>query len=203
MTLTYIGCGNDFSILPLFPTIKLFIYIDSLPNSAYGLYCYDDKSMYDNNYLSTFAKTMPKQFTKISFKYEYPDIYYNHMSGQTLIHAYGLPYPFLPTKTITSDNIKKINKLVANTTHLLVKGYHPHVSIFTNIHTKKITFIAESNTWYPSYKSKLDNEDADKVPTHLLLNTNNIRSRINDIIYIDKMNMHKYANYDDFLLHML
>jgi hypothetical protein len=226
MVLTYIGCGTDFSILPLFPSIKLFIYIDSLPNSAYGLYCYDDKSMYDNNYLDKFAKNMPKQFTKISFKNEYPDVYYNHMSKQTLVHAYGMPYPLplsptttpthapmpitllssslLSSKIITTDDIKKINKLVANTTHLMVKGYHPYISIFTYIHTKKITFIADCNTWYPSHKSKLDDEDVDKVPTHLLLNTNNIRKRISDIIYIDdKNNMQKYTNYDDFLLHML
>ena len=260
-TLTYIGCGTDFSILPLFPSIKLFIYIDSLPNSAYGLYCYNDKSTYNHRYLNIFAKTMPKQFTKISFKNEYPGVYYNHITEQTLVHAYGFPYPLLqnhtpqpppnhtpqpapnhtpqpapnhttqpaPTHTpqpapnhgpmsisahlsssllsskiITSDDITKINKLVANTTHLLVKGYHPHVSIFTHIHTKKIVFIADSNTWYPSHKSKLDSEDEHKVPTHLLFNTNNIRNRISDIIYIDdKCKMHTYTNYDEFLLHML
>ncbi len=95
MTLTYIGCGTDFSILPLFPSIKLFIYIDSLPNSAYGLYRYNDKSTYNHCYLNIFAKTMPKQFTKISFKNEYPDVYYNHITEQTLVHAYGLPYPLL------------------------------------------------------------------------------------------------------------
>jgi hypothetical protein len=208
MVLTYIGCGTDFTILPLFPTVKLFIYIDSLPSSAYGLLFYDDKSMYDHSYLNKFAKTIPKQFTKISFKNEYPDVYYNHMSGQTLIHAYDLPYPLPTTQTqtstiVTTDDINNINKLVANTTHLLVKGYHPHVSIFTHIHTKKITFIADSNTYYPSHKSKLDDEDVDKAPTHLLFNTNNIRNRISDIIYIDKNNIHKYTNYDDFLLHML
>jgi hypothetical protein len=209
MALTYIGCGTDFSILPLFPTIKLFIYIDSLPSSAYGLLFYDDKSMYDYSYLNTFAKTIPKQFTKISFKNEYPDVYYNHMAGQTLVHAYDLPYPLPTTQTqtstiITTDDINNINKLVANTTHLLVKGYHPPVSIFTHIHTKKITVITDCNTWYPSHKSKLDDEDKDKVPTHLLFNTNNIRNRISDIIYIDNTNnMHTYTNYDDFLLHML
>ena len=233
LTLTYIGCGTDFSILPLFPSIKLFIYIDSLPNSAYGLYHYNDKSTYNRCYLNIFAKTMPKQFTKISFKNEYPIVYYNHITEQTLVHAYGFPYPLLqnhnphytpqpapnhgPTpqsaqlsssllssKIITSDDITKINKLVAGTTHLLVKGYHPHVSIFTHIHTKKIVFIADSNTWYPSHKSKLDDEDKDKAPTHLLFNTNNIRNRISDIIYIDdKCKMHTYTNYDDFLLHML
>lgn len=228
LTLTYIGCGTDFSILPLFPSIKLFIYIDSLPNSAYGLYCYNDKSTYNHRYLNIFAKTMPKQFTKISFKNEYPGVYYNHITEQTLVHAYGFPYPLLqnltptsqtapnhmPTaqtaqlsssllssKIITSDDITKINKLVANTTHLLVKGYHPHVSIFTYIHTKKIVFIADFNTWYPSHKSKLDSEDEHKVPTHLLFNTNNIRNRISDIIYIDdKCKMHTYTNYDDFLM---
>ena len=227
-TLTYIGCGTDFSILPLFPSIKLFIYIDSLPNSAYGLYCYNDKSTYNHRYLNIFAKTMPKQFTKISFKNEYPGVYYNHITEQTLVHAYGLPYPLLQnhahtpqpapnhgpmsisahlsssllsSKIITSDDITKINKLVANTTHLLVKGYHPHVSIFTHIHTKKIVFIADSNTWYPSHKSKLDSEDEHKVPTHLLFNTNNIRNRISDIIYIDdKCKMHTYTNYDEFLM---
>ena len=212
MVLTYVGCGTDFSILPLFPTVKLFIYIDSLPNSAYGLFRYDQKNEYNGDYIRIFAKTIPKEFTKISLKSEYPHIYYNHNTEQTLIHAFSMPYPLSPTKIlvniqssfniiVTNDDIKKINNLVAGTTHLLVKGYHPNASIFNYIHTKKVIFIADFNTWYPSHKSKLDSEDVDKVPTHLLFNTNNIRNRISDIIYIDdKCKMHTYTDYDEFLM---
>lgn len=212
MTLTYVGCGTDFTILPLFPTVKLFIYIDSLPNSAYGLFRYDQIYEYDHRYIHTFAKTIPKEFTKISLKNEYPHVYYNHNADQTLIHAFSMPYPLSPTKIliniqssfnmiVTQDDIKKINNLVAGTTHLLVKGYHPNASIFNYIHNKKVIVIADYNTWYPDNKSKLDNEDVNKVPTHLLFNTNNIRDRISDIIYIDdKCKMHTYTDYDEFLM---
>jgi len=203
MTLVYIGCGTDFDLLSKLPQIKEFVYIDCQPKSEYGYIEYDTGYFHRKKYMKNFSDNIDKSFKKINLIPSYPDIYFNFLTNQILYHYYSMPFPWtnrIFKYNITKDDINKLTNLLANTTHLVIKGYNPSTKIFKYFNNNQITLITDKNTYYPNNIQKLDAEDLDKVATDLFLNTNNIQNRIKEILYFDNKNFIKsFTSYIEFL----
>lgn len=151
----YVGAGLDLKIIKNIPEVKNFVFIDSLPNSEFGI---DENWTRDSSYIfscicpdwapfintysrptfiSDLKKTAIEENFKLvseevnkNFKFEYKDQKINYFINISIPHHLSL----------IKNDIKNFN-------HLIVAGFFPHYYIL-NYTNKHITFWGNTNTIY-------------------------------------------------------
>ena len=157
----YIGAGLDLKIIKNIPEVKNFVFIDSLPNSKFGI---DENWTRDTsyifscicpgwapfintysrlNFISDLKKTAIKEDFKLvseevnkNLKFEYKD--------QTIKYFVNTSIP---------HHLPLIKNDIKNFDHLIIGGFFPHHTILNHT-TKNITFWGNTNT---IYKNKENN----------------------------------------------
>lgn len=134
--LVYIGPNTDIIPIILLHDIKEFIYIDSLPQTEYGMYLFEKGELYQHTFLSQLEKLLTNNnFKSVQKKTNYLE--YINDSNQTLKYFINTPFP----DKITDE----IKKEIYDSENLMVAGYDPNKiilklmpnlkNIYCNIHT--------------------------------------------------------------------
>ena len=169
----YIGAGLDLKLIKSIPQIKNFIYIDSQPNSEFGIeeYWQRDPSYIFNcfcpNYGPLVNDYFKPQFVTDLKKTAYIEnmtlvteevnkkLTFNY-KDQTIQYFINLSIP---------EHIDIIKNDIQNFNHLIISGFDPHSSILKYTE-KPITFWGNINTIYntPIYNNCLSvNNNKDTI----------------------------------------
>jgi hypothetical protein len=115
--LVYIGSNTDIIPIILLHDIKEFIYIDSSPQSEYGMYLYESGELYRHHFLPDLDKVLTNNnFKLVQKKTNYLE--YNNNIGQTLKYHINTPFP----EKMNNDILKEID----NSQNLYISGFDPN-----------------------------------------------------------------------------
>ena len=177
----YIGAGLDLKIIKNIPEIKNFVFIDSQPNSEFGLeeYWYRDPSyifscicpnggQLINNYtrpqfINNLKKTAKKEDIKLVSEIVNKKLIFNY-NDQIINYFVNISIP--EHLNIIKDDIRNFN-------HLIVSGFFPDYSIlqYTN---KSITFWGNRNIIYNESQSLNCLRENDKTDIVFKLNNESL-----------------------------
>ena len=151
----YVGAGLDLKIIKNIPDVKNFVFIDSLPNSKFGIdenWTRDSSHIFScicpgwapfintysrPNFISDLKKTaIQEDFTLVSEEV-----------NKKLIFNYKDQVIKYFVNTSIPQHLPFIKNDIKNFDHLIVAGFFPHHTIL-NYTNKNITFWGNTNTIY-------------------------------------------------------
>jgi hypothetical protein len=183
MKAVYIGAGIDTSPIENFKNIKIFYYIDSQPNSEFGIKQSGIKldngmdGFYRPNFISKLNDNMKNVGLKLVNIYDDLRIYSNN---KQIVYYY--------TNTAIPEHYDKLKDKIKNFDTLFVFGHDPD-SIFLNATSKKIHFIGNQGTSY--INNEFDNENSIIYKMH----HTNLSNKFSNFTYLS--NTKKIYNFDN------
>ena len=206
----YVGAGLDLKIIKNIPEVKNFVFIDSLPNSKFGI---DENWTRDSsyifscicpgwapfintysrpNFISDLKKTAIKEDFKLvseevnkNLKFEYKDQTINYFINTSIPHH-------LP---LIKNNIKNFD-------HLIITGFFPHHTIL-NYTTKNITFWGNTNTIYNNIQNNClyNNQENKDTVIYKLNNESLYEKKFKKFNIIQNNNITCFRFWENFIIY--
>lgn len=206
----YVGAGLDLKIIKNIPEVKNFVFIDSLPNSKFGI---DENWTRDSsyifscicpgwapfintysrpNFISDLKKTAIKEDFKLvseevnkNLKFEYKDQTINYFINTSIPHH-------LP---LIKNNIKNFD-------HLIITRFFPHHNIL-NYSTKNITFWGNTNTIYKNIENNClyNNKENKDTVIYKLNNESLYEKKFKKFNVIQNNNINCFRFWENFMIY--
>lgn len=206
----YVGAGLDLKIIKNIPEVKNFVFIDSLPNSKFGI---DENWTRDSsyifscicpgwapfintysrpNFISDLKKTAIKEDFKLvseevnkNLKFEYKDQTINYFINTSIPHH-------LP---LIKNNIKNFD-------HLIITRFFPHHNIL-NYSTKNITFWGNTNTIYKNKENNClyNNQENKDTVIYKLNNESLYEKKFKKFNVIQNNNINCFRFWENFMIY--
>ena len=206
----YVGAGLDLKIIKNIPEVKNFVFIDSLPNSKFGI---DENWTRDSsyifscicpgwapfintysrpNFISDLKKTAIKEDFKLvseevnkNLKFEYKDQTINYFINTSIPHH-------LP---LIKNNIKNFD-------HLIITRFFPHHNIL-NYSTKNITFWGNTNTIYKNKENNClyNNKENKDTVIYKLNNESLYEKKFKKFNVIQNNNINCFRFWENFMIY--
>lgn len=206
----YVGAGLDLKIIKNIPEVKNFVFIDSLPNSKFGI---DENWTRDSsyifscicpgwapfintysrpNFISDLKKTAIKEDFKLvseevnkNLKFEYKDQTINYFINTSIPHH-------LP---LIKNNIKNFD-------HLIITRFSPHHNIL-NYSTKNITFWGNTNTIYKNKENNClyNNQENKDTVIYKLNNESLYEKKFKKFNVIQNNNINCFSFWENFMIY--
>tara|TARA_Y100000591_G_scaffold279618_1_gene258229 strand:+ start:951 stop:1619 length:669 start_codon:yes stop_codon:yes gene_type:complete len=206
----YVGAGLDLKIIKNIPEVKNFVFIDSLPNSKFGI---DENWTRDSsyifscicpgwapfintysrpNFISDLKKTAIKEDFKLvseevnkNLKFEYKDQTINYFINTSIPHH-------LP---LIKNNIKNFD-------HLIITRFFPHHTIL-NYTTKNITFWGNTNTIYNNIQNNClyNNQENKDTVIYKLNNESLYEKKFKKFNVIQNNNITCFRFWENFIIY--
>lgn len=206
----YVGAGLDLKIIKNIPEVKNFVFIDSLPNSKFGI---DENWTRDSsfifscicpgwapfintysrpNFISDLKKTAIKEDFKLvseevnkNLKFEYKDQTINYFINTSIPHH-------LP---LIKNNIKNFD-------HLIITRFFPHHNIL-NYSTKNITFWGNTNTIYKNIENNClyNNKENKDTVIYKLNNESLYEKKFKKFNVIQNNNINCFRFWENFIIY--
>jgi len=155
----YIGAGLDIVPIIVLSEIKKFIYIDSLPQSEYGLYGFGNKTFKDKRFIDRLNLIMYNNNFK---RIKQNGNLYEFQNGDRILKYYiSTPFP----ENVTSETIEEINQ--CNT--LILSGFCPH-KIIIELMPKLNYIIGNKHTVYTHDEYEDEEQKNNSVFQYLINN---------------------------------
>lgn len=140
MSAVYIGAGLDIIPIIVLTHIKKFIYIDSLPKSEYGTFCFEDERFYNKKFIENLNKVMKNNnFDLLKQNENYLEFYEKDTKDRKVKYFINMPFP----ENLTDESIEEIN----NCDTLILSGYCPH-KVLIELMPKLNNIIGNTHTVY-------------------------------------------------------
>jgi hypothetical protein len=162
--LVYIGAGLDIIPLIVLNHIKEYIYIDSRPQSEYGMLYYDDKTMYRKTFISELKNILKNNNYKLKIETKNYLEYTNN--DKTLKYHISTAFP----EMITDELKNTFNK----SENLMIAGFDPNKKIITEFMPNLKNIYTNMHTCFDSYVDDYFEDDEQKKNSSVhYLNENN------------------------------
>lgn len=154
----YIGAGLDIRPILLFPDIDTFIYIDSQPNTSYGIISYEDKYFYNHEFIDDMIQIMNNHnFLLVSNSNSLIEF---KQSNRILKYYINIAFPNHLTDILIND----IN--ICDT--LILCGFCPNKAIINIM--PKLNYIIGSHTCYTNTNIYETEEDKNNSSFQYIIN---------------------------------
>lgn len=147
----YIGSGLDIIPVLMYNKIKEFTFIDSQPQSEFGMLGYNEKRFYRKTFIDSLNKIMKNNKFKKNKEEKNMLVFTNSETEQTITYYINTSFPeHINTKII--EDIKK-------STHLILCGYDPNYKILeympnlTTVICNLLTFYSKNKDGYETPES--------------------------------------------------
>jgi hypothetical protein len=162
--LVYIGTGLDIIPLIILDHIKEHIYIDSRPQSEFGMLYYNDPIMYRN----TFTKELKEIMKNNNYELKKETKYYLEYMNNDKVLKYHISTAF--PEMITDD----IKDTLKDSENLMISGFDPNKRIITEMLPNLKNIYTNMHTCFDTYhKDFFEDEYQKEISSVHHLNENN------------------------------
>ncbi len=144
----YIGSGTDIIPVIVLDNITEFIYVDSQPQSEFGMFLYENSALYRDYFVPHFENIMLNNNFNLTQKRQN---YLEYKNDKDKIIKYFINTPF-PEK-ITDD----IKKELVNSENLILAGFDPNKKIL-NLMPNLLNIYCNTHTVYNCPDNEYEDE---------------------------------------------